>query len=337
MLSQAKEVPAIRIVLDITRLVEEGKLTPQEAERLQALAMQDTGSLAINVLMSFGAVAVAAGIIALEPAFMTGAVLGVALVAIGLGISFLAARQWGLVGTATTIIGALLLAGGVIGFAQADFAGLAFSALLFLALAVAIRSNFLIALVPLALAGALGSSTGYQHAVYMLTVNEPSITIAFFALLAGAAYLVSQQGGHTYQQLAVIFARVSLILVNFGFWIGSLWGDYPGEAWAQGEDYRLWSNREAWRVAHLHVPATAFIVGWAVVIIAVGAWAARTNRRWVVTTAAVFGAIEFYTQWFERLGAEPWAIIIAGLTIVAFAIALWRYNLTAGRPATVAT
>ncbi|HEX3416791.1 MAG TPA: hypothetical protein VHT21_10375, partial [Stellaceae bacterium] len=46
-------------------------------------------------------------------------------------------------------------------------------------------------------------------------------------------------------------------------------------------------------------------VAWAIGIIAVGAWAAHTNRRWVVTTAAVFGAIEFYTQWFERLGAEP--------------------------------
>jgi iron complex transport system permease protein len=326
-------MPAIKIVLDITRLVEEGKLTAQEAERLQALARRDTGSLAINVLMSFGAVAVAAGIIALEPAFTTGAALGVVLVAIGLAISFFAAEQWGLLGTATTIIGALLLAGGVIGFAEADFAGLAFSALLFLALAVAIRSGFLMALVPLALAGALGSSTGYMHAVYMLTVNEPSITIAFFALLAGAAYVVSRHVGQAYQQLAIIFARVSLILINFGFWIGSLWGDYPGETWVQGEDYRLWSNREAWRVAHLHVPETAFIVGWAIVIIAVGAWAARTNRRWVVTTAAVFGAIEFYTQWFERLGAEPWAIIVAGLTVVAIAITLWRYNVTHGRPA----
>src|SRR5260370_36130074 len=128
MLSQAKEVPAIRIVLDITRLVEEGKLTPQEAERLQALAMQDTGSLAINVLMSFGAVAVAAGIIALEPAFMTGAGLGVALVAIGLGLSFLAAPQWGPVRTCTTIIGALLLARGSIGVSLADFARLPLSA-----------------------------------------------------------------------------------------------------------------------------------------------------------------------------------------------------------------
>jgi len=42
-------------------LAEEGRLTAQEAERLQALARRDTGSLAINVLMSFGAVAVVAG------------------------------------------------------------------------------------------------------------------------------------------------------------------------------------------------------------------------------------------------------------------------------------
>jgi len=187
----------------------------------------------------------------------------------------------------------------------------------------------------LMLAGALGSSTGYLHALYMLTVTEPAITIAFFALLAGTAYLISRHVGQAYQQLAITFARVSLILVNFGFWIGSLWGDYPGRTWwARGEDYRLWSNREAWRVAHLHIPEIAFIVSWAIVIIAVGAWAARANRRWVVTTAAVFGAIEFYTQWFERLGAEPWPIIVAGLTVVAFAIALWRYNLTPGRPAT---
>jgi iron complex transport system permease protein len=143
--------------------VEEGKLTTQEAERLQALAKRDTGSLAINVLMSFAAIAVAAGAIALEPAFTTGAALGVALVAIGLGISFLAAEQWGLLGTARTIIGALVVAGGVIGLAEVDFAGLTFSALLFLALAVAIRSSLLMALVPLTLAGALGSTTGYMH------------------------------------------------------------------------------------------------------------------------------------------------------------------------------
>lgn len=29
---------------------------------------------------------------------------------------------------------------------------------------------------------------------------------------------------------------------------------------------------------------------------------------------------------FERLGAQPWAVIVAGLTAVAVAVALWRYN-----------
>lgn len=71
----------------------------------------------------------------------------------------------------------------------------------------------------------------------------------------------------------------------------------------------------------------AFTITWAVLVIGVGIWAARANRRWVVTAAAVFGAINFYTQWFERLGDEPWAIIIAGLTVVGIAVGLWRYNI----------
>jgi hypothetical protein len=67
-------------------------------------------------------------------------------------------------------------------------------------------------------------------------------------------------------------------------------------------------------------------LGWAALLIGVGMWAARVNRRWVVNLAAVFGAIHFYTQWFERLGAQPLAIILAGLVTVLIAVLLWRYN-----------
>jgi hypothetical protein len=66
-------------------------------------------------------------------------------------------------------------------------------------------------------------------------------------------------------------------------------------------------------------------------VIGVGSWAARANGHWVVTTEATFGAINFYTQWFEGLGDEPWAIIIAGLTIVGIAAGLCRT--TASAPA----
>ena len=221
----------IKIVLDITRLLREGKLTPEQAEELKALASRDIGTLAINILMSFGAIAVAGGILALNPTFAAGAAIGVALVVIGLAVSFGAGERWRLLATAGTVIGALLLSGGVIGVLDASFTGLVFTAILLLVLAVVIRSGLLMALVPLALAGALGSSTGYFHATYMLIVTEPTITIVFFALLALAAYLVGSRVGPAYEGLAIVFARMSLVLLNFGFWVGSLWGDHPGESW----------------------------------------------------------------------------------------------------------
>jgi hypothetical protein len=296
------------------RLVREGKLTPEQAEELLSLASRDIGILAINILMSFGVIAVAAGILALKPTFATGAA-----------------------------IGALLLSGGVIGALDGGFTGLAFTAILLLVLAVVICSSVLMALVPLALAGALGSSTGYFHATYMLIVSEPTITIMFFALLALAAYLVGNRVGPAYEGLATVFARMSLVLGNFGFWVGSLWGDHPGESWAVGGT-ESWAAREAWEKSALHVPGWAFTAAWAVLVIGVGIWAARANRRWVVTTAATFGAINLYTQWFALsaraklapvgwrisdapdLDAEPWAIIVAGLTVVGIAMGLWRYN-----------
>ena len=111
--------------------------------------------------------------------------------------------------------------------------------------------------------------------------------------------------------------------------MGSLWGDYPARSWLRGEDYYGSADRETWRETALYVPDYVLIAVWAVLIIGVGVWAGRANRRWVVTTAAVFGAIHLYTQWFERLGANPVAVIVAGLMTVAIAVALWRYNAAA--------
>jgi iron complex transport system permease protein len=276
--------------------------------------------------MVFGAAAVAAGILALNPSFAAGAALGIAFVLVGLAVTFRGSEQWSLLGTATTIIGALLLSGGVMGLFEGAFAGTCFTVALLFALALLIRSGFLMALVPLAAAAALGSSTGYGHATYMLIVSEPAITIIAFSLLAVAAYIASHHVEPVYEKLALVFARVSLLLVNFGFWVGSLWGDYPGQSWVHGGSYSALETWQTWRAAAWHLPGYVFVIGWAVLLVTVGIWGASVNRRWVVNTAAIFGAIHFYTQWFERLGAQPWAIIVAGLTVVAVALALWRYN-----------
>jgi iron complex transport system permease protein len=73
----------MKITLDISKLVEEGKLTREEADKLTALAAHDTGSLGINILIGFGVIAIAAGAVALVPTPLTAVSLGLALFAQG--------------------------------------------------------------------------------------------------------------------------------------------------------------------------------------------------------------------------------------------------------------
>jgi iron complex transport system permease protein len=315
----------VKIVLDLTKLVHEGKLTPAQAEELKLLSARDTGLLAINILLAFGTIAVAAGVLLLVPSLPTAAGIAVLLIAGGLTLSYGAGLQWTILGTATTIIGALWLSAVGVSFTDGRWYGFAGATALCLACAVAIRSSLLSALAALALAATLDSGTGYEHATYILIVQQPTVTIVCFGLLAWIAYLIAQRVPADYEPLALNFARISLVLVNFGFWCGSLFGDDPGKGW-------LW---QPGGTAPIQLPDLGFVIAWAAGLIGVGLWAAQANRRFVVNLAATFFAIDFYTQWFERLGAEPLSIALGGLLVIAIAVALWRYNAVA-RPAKAA-
>jgi hypothetical protein len=98
-----------------------------------------------------------------------------------------------------------------------------------------------------------------------------------------------------------------VFLVNFGFWIGSLWGDRN----QQGDVF---------------IPDWLFAVLWAGALIASAVWAAKRNRRWILNIVATFGAIHFYTQWFEHLGATPATVLLAGFLALGFAIGIWNFN-----------
>ena len=61
-------------------------------------------------------------------------------------------------------------------------------------------------------------------------------------------------------------------------------------------------------------------------LIGVGLWGVYANRRWVVNAAAVFGAIHFYTQWFEYLGPNPLSILGGGILLIVFGLLLRWFN-----------
>jgi iron complex transport system permease protein len=313
----------MKVVLDLSRLLREGNISQEEFDRLRRFAAQDTGSLAINILIGLGVVAVSAGLVALLMNAYAVAAIGIVLLAAGLVFAYVGSQQWRVLSTILVLVGALMLAGGIVTLGEGKLASLLIATAVLTAAGLAGRSSLLIGLAVLALAGCLGASTGYWHATYALSITEPTLTIVLFSALALGAYLAAPVAGAAYEGLALTASRVSLFLVNFGFWIGSLWGDpLLLLRLLVANDPSVATNP----ARHVVLSPTVFIVGWAVALIGVAAWAVKANRRWVVNLAAVFGAIHFYTQWFERLGATPMSVLVGGVLVLAFAVLAWKLN-----------
>lgn len=320
----------MKITLDLSKLVEEGKLTAEEGARLRGLAAQDTGSLAINILIGFGVVAVSGGAMALVPTPATALVLGVATFAVGLGFVIRRNEQWSLLAQVCLVVGALLFCGAVLVLGQGALSAMLIVTATLAAAAIIARSGLLTAAAVLALGACLGARAGYWHATYALAIYEPAVTVVLFSALALATYYVSKRLAADYERLALVAARTSVFMVNFGFWIGSLWGDNLRLP-------RSLLHNDPNPVLHDTgpdiIPPVAFSAAWAIALLAVGLWAMHANRRWVVNVAAVFGAIHFYTQWFDKLGPQPLSFLLGGVLMLVFAFALWGFNKRyAGKP-----
>jgi hypothetical protein len=317
----------MKITLDLSKLVEDGKLTVDEAARLRGLAAHDTGSLAINILIGFGVVAVSAGAVALVPTPASALVLGLVVFAVGLGLTVQRYEQWSLLAQVCLVIGALLCCGAVLVLGNGALSAMLIVTAALAGAAIVARSGLLAAGAVLALGACLGARAGYWHATYALAIYEPAVTIVLFSALALAAYQASKRLAADYERLALVAARTAVFMVNLGFWIGSLWGDPLVLVRS------LLHNDADIRRGPGIIPPVAFSIAWAIALLGVGLWGMQANRRWVVNVAAVFGAIHFYTQWFDKLGPQPLSFLLGGVLMLGFALALWDFNKRyAGKP-----
>ncbi len=314
----------MRVTLDLSKLVEEGKLLPAEAERLKLLASGGTSSLAINILVGFGIVAVTAGTVALVPTPATALLLGLVVFAIGLAFILQRREQWSLLAQILVVVGALTFSGGVLAIGKGALSAMLIVTAALAGASIIARSSLLMAAAVLALGACLGARAGYWNATYMLAIYEPLITIVLFSLLALGAYYLSKSVAADYERLALIAAQTSVFMVNFGFWVGSLWGDdlLLIRSLLRGDPNTLASHPTSSPL----ISPLAFAIGWALVLLGAGILGVRENRRLLVNLAAVFGAIHFYTQWFERLGVQPLSVLVSGLLMLTFALGLRTFN-----------
>jgi hypothetical protein len=304
----------MKVTLDLDKLLEEGSIDEAEYDKLSRLSAGGTTALAFNILIGFGVIAVGAGSLALLPTATTAIVLGLVVCAAGVALVFARYEQWTLLASICVLVGALLFGGGVIIADEGSVRSFLIVAAVFAAAGVLARSVLLTVLAVLALSSCIGTRTGYLHASYYLGVEEPSATVVLFTLFGIAMFQLSKRLSADYEKIAVAASRTGVFLVNFGFWIGSLWGD------------RI-------ETIKLVVADWVFALLWAVALVATGVWGWKRNRRWVVNVIAVFAAIHFYTQWFERLGASPESVLIAGLLALGFAVGLRAVNVRLGKMA----
>lgn len=305
----------MKIVIDIDKLLADRQITTDEYDRLKGYSLKETGSLAFNILIGFGVIATAGGALALLPSPLTAFALGTLLAGAGIFLSVNLADEWGLLGSILLLVGAVTAAGGVIASTEGGAVGFLIVTGLCALTAIFAKSILLSIMATLALSATVGAMTAYGHATYMLVIRQPTVTVVLFTILALAAYHLSKRLSPDYERIAIAFSRTSLFMVNLGFWIGSLWGD------------SLWNQRDNWNFrSGFVIPDLVFVIGWTVGLIATGVWAARANKRWVVNLLTVFGSIHFYTQYFERLGASPGSILVAGLMAITIAFGIVWYN-----------
>ena len=213
----------MKVTLDLTRLLHEGKISQDEFDRFSLYAKTDTGTLAFNLLIGLGVVAVGGAALALIPTPWTGIVIGALLMGFGLVI-LVRLPGWTLLANICILVAALMFGGGLLILMEGSLPALLGVAALFMLCGVLARSGLLVGLSLLGVAAAVGSGTSYWHASYGLSVDQPALTILVFSGVALLAYVASLRLRPDLERLAVIAARTSVLFVNIGFWVGSLWG-----------------------------------------------------------------------------------------------------------------
>lgn len=313
----------MKVTLDLDNLLEDGLITREEHGRLAALAKRDTSSLATGFLIGLGVVSVSGAFLVLLPEPRLAMVLGFGLSVAGVVLKFARRAGWSIGGRICVLVGMLLLMWGTL--VELDFSTAALwivAGMLGVAGAL-VQSTLLTVIAVLLMSTAISAGFAYEDATYILCISKPAVTVALFTVMAVAMYMFSRAVRRGYREVAIAASRTSVLLVSFGFWAGSLWGDRN----ADGE---------------VVIEKEVFVVGWAVALLAAGAWGWWQNRRWLVNAVAVFIGIHFFTQLFSHFGASWAMMMVAGVLVLLSGVGLHLLNkrmvrreaaLSAGGPA----
>jgi hypothetical protein len=266
----------MKIVLDITKLLDEKKITKEEYSKLLEYSKKDSGSLALNILIAFGIIAIVGGLVGMSLNPVLGLATALITFMAGIYVNNEYGKDWGLLGKILMIMGVLgsVVSGYFIlgdAFDQYYYYLVMIACLVSFGVGIYLRSGFLVGLSALLLSPLLNIDTSYGFmgsGSYGLSVEQPLNTIVVYSLFGFLAYYFSFTEKQ-YENILVVFTRVCVFMANLGFWVGSLYGD---------------------RLFGTNISEIYFSIAWALALLAFIYYGLQTNRRFVINIAAVFGS-----------------------------------------------
>ncbi|MEM1367107.1 MAG: hypothetical protein AAGG02_03655, partial [Cyanobacteria bacterium P01_H01_bin.15] len=305
----------MKVWLDLDQLLAAGEITPEQHTRLTQLGKSPQSQTLVNIAIAFGVIATAAGALTWVQSIELALFLGYGLTGLGIYLRRRSQETWHLLGIMLLLVGALMAAIATVIHFEGGIGFVIATALFFLT-AILAQSHLMAICGTLSLASLSGTATGYWFSSYYLIVEQPTISIVCFGLLAALIYGLRKWILEQWQALSVTVARTSLLMVNFAFWVGSLWGDHlwrepRGSWWNFG-----WSSSPV-------IPGWGFGIIWAIALVALMIWSQRQNQLWILYLSLVFFTIHFYTQYFERFQFSPLSLLFGGLLALSGAFG-WR-------------
>lgn len=133
----------MKVTLDLTKLLEEAKISQAEFEKLSQLSALGTGSLAFNILVGFGVIAVSGASMGLVPTPATAIILGLIVSVVGISLIQTQSQRWAALANICILVGALLFGGGVIKLGEGSVSSLLLVTGVFSAAGIATRNGLL--------------------------------------------------------------------------------------------------------------------------------------------------------------------------------------------------
>src|SRR5690348_10870663 len=156
----------MKVTVDIDKLLEDGKISRHEYERLKGAARADTTSLALNIFLGFGVVALSVGLVAAMASAGASIMVGIVAAAGGITLGLMSQERWGTLGSILVVVGSLIFGGGVTAFSDGSVGGFVMMTIIYAVVGLICSSGLMVGLSATSLFFAVGAMASYSHAHY---------------------------------------------------------------------------------------------------------------------------------------------------------------------------